>query len=77
LDKVSDKNFEKSVLIAYSFRRPLPEKKDFSKKLTQILENHKPFIHEIRYEIIPDFEITIYPSDQKLKNSLFVIVVVI
>ena len=70
MEGISDKNFDKSAFVGYFFGRPLPEKKDIKKTVSQILENHKSIIDEHReYEITDNFRIRIIPSTQKQQRQ--------
>lgn len=63
---VSDKTFNKSAFVAWSFSRPLPKKKEIKKKVSHILEIHKPFIGEHKkYKIDENFKLYFFPSTNK------------
>lgn len=66
MKKVSDKEFERSAYVAWSFSRPLTEWKIIKKSVSHILEIHKPFIEEQRkYEVDENFKLHIFPSTHK------------
>ena len=70
MEDVSDKTFDKSAFVGYFFGRPLPEKKEVKKIVSQILESHKPIINQPKeYEVADNFKIRIIPSTQKLQNQ--------
>ncbi|MEZ4942200.1 MAG: hypothetical protein R3D58_15085 [Saprospiraceae bacterium] len=69
-DGVSDETFERSAFVGYMFERPLPEKKVLKKKVKEILENHKPIIHEHReYKVSDVFNLRLMPSSKKLRKQ--------
>lgn len=69
-EKVADKTYERSAFVGYNFERPLPEKTMLKKKVMEILESHKPFIHEHReYAISDTFKLRLIPSSNKLRKQ--------
>lgn len=67
---VSDKDYDLSAFVCYNFNRPIPSKKVIKKKVSEILENHKSIIHEIREYIVDEsFKMKILPSEKKLDQQ--------
>lgn len=70
MDDVSDDDHDKSAFVSYFFYRPISEKKELKKKITEILKKHKAYLHEKReYKISENFSLRISPSSLKLKKQ--------
>ena len=69
-EKISDRDFEKSVFVNYSFERPLPKNDVIKEEITRILHFHKLFISERKkYKIGNWLKMECFPSSKKLKNQ--------
>lgn len=70
MNKVSDKTYQQSAYVGYDFTRPLLDRKELKKKIIDVLEKHKLFIHEDReYEVTNNFKLRIMPSSMKLQKQ--------
>lgn len=70
LSEISDKEFDHSAFISYSFKRPLPKMKLIKKAIIKVLEHHKSVISESKtYKIDDYFEIRTIPSVNRLQRQ--------
>jgi hypothetical protein len=70
MDDVSDENFDRSAFVGFFFNRPLPDKKEVKKKVTDILVNHKTHMSEHKeYKVSDNFKLKIFPSSNKLQKQ--------